>query len=76
MGFVFCWVWKCLFHGLFGALGGNCGEVLVVVRFDGLGIFVMLVGLEYNTVSVSINGVDVSCVSKYLDSVFVPRDSL
>ena len=40
MGSVLCWIWKCVFLGNLGRLVGICGEVIGVVGFDGLYIFV------------------------------------
>jgi len=63
-----------------GRLVGTCGEIIGVVRFDGLCVcvcvFVMFVGLEFNNVSGLIRGDGVTYVSKYLDSAFLSLDSL
>ncbi len=63
---------KCLFHCSLCRLVGICGEVLAVVRFDGLYIFVMLVGLEFKNAYVLIKCEGVAYVSKYFDSAFLP----
>ncbi len=44
---------------------GIYGEVIGVVRFDGLCMFMMFVGLRFNKVSVFIKGDGVACVSRY-----------
>ena len=43
-----------------GRLVGICGEVIGVVRFDRLYIYVMLVGLGFDNVSVFMKGDDVT----------------
>ena len=50
--------------------------MICVVRFDGLGMFVMLVGSGFNNESWFIRGNGVACVSIYLDSAFLPPGSL
>jgi hypothetical protein len=47
-----------------------------VVRFEGLCVFVLLVGLKYIGVSWFIRSDGVACVSKYFDIVFMAPDSL
>jgi hypothetical protein len=42
---------------------GICEEVIGVVRFDGLSMFVMLVGLGFNNVRGFIRGDGVVCAS-------------
>jgi len=77
VGSVICWILRCVFTGNFGTLGrGVCGEMIGVVRFDGLCMFVVLVLLGFDNVYGFIKGGGVACVSKYLHSAFLPPDSL
>ena len=55
---------------------GIYGEVIGVVRFDGLCMFGMLVGLGFNNTHEFIGGDGVACVSRYLESAFLPLNSL
>ena len=47
-----------------------------MVHFDELCLFVMLVGLEFDSVSRCNRGGCAACLSKYSDSVFLPPNSL
>jgi hypothetical protein len=58
-----------------GRLVVICGEMIGLVRFDGLCMFVMLIGLGFCDVSGFIRGGGAACVSKYLDSAFLPHDN-
>ena len=51
-----------------GRLAGICGEGISVVRFAGLYMFVMLVGLGFNNAHGLVTGNGVASVSKHLDS--------
>ena len=53
-----------------------CGEMIGVVRFEGLCVFVLLVGLKFSNIYGFLRGDGVACVSQYLYSVFLPLDSL
>ena len=55
---------------------GISGEVIGVLRLDGLCICVMLVGLGFNGVSRFTRGDGVACVIKHLYSAFLPPGSL
>ena len=59
-----------------GRLVRICGEMIGVVRFNGLCMFLMLVGFRFNNVSRFIRSDGVDCVSKYFDSAFLPLDSV
>ena len=61
---------------ILGRLVGICGEVIVVVRFDCLCMFFMLVEFDFNNASRLTRGDGVACASKYLDSAFLLPDSL
>jgi hypothetical protein len=47
-----------------------------MMRFDALGSIVAVGGLWLNSISLVGKGGGVDCVLKYLDSVFLPPDSL
>ena len=55
---------------------GICGEMICAELFDGLLVLMMLVGLGFNNVFGFIGGDSVACVSKYLDSAYLPHGSL
>ena len=55
---------------------GACGEMIGVVRFDGLCVCLLLVGLGFNNLSMFVGGDGVDSVSRYMDSAFLPPDSL
>lgn len=57
---------------------GACGEMIGVVRFDALCVCVclLLVELGFSNVSGFMGGDGVAFVSRYLDTAFLPLDSL
>jgi hypothetical protein len=55
---------------------GACGEMMAVVRFYVLCVCLLLVELGYSNISGFMEGDGDASVSRYLDSAFVPPDSL
>ncbi len=55
---------------------GACRETIGVVRFDVLCVCLLLVELGFSDVSGFMGGDCVASASRYLDSAFLPPDSL
>ena len=72
---VFCWILRCI-RVFWGRLVGACGEMIDVVRFFALCVRLLLDELGFSNLSGFMGGDGVAFVRRYLDSAFLPPDSL